>query len=514
MQRAAILGGVAAAAAAAVAAAAGSTPHGGGRPADAASPARPKASASAAPARPAGMARGWRALPAPPLAPREQAAGVWTGREAIIAGGSDTRPCPPNAGCLPARRPPRRDGAAFDPATGRWRRIARAPVAFSFAATATAGRTAYFLAPGDASRPGAPRALLAYRADRDRWRRLAPPRHRDTLLAAGGRLVAFAHDARAQVRAGGRWRPLPPDPLGDVRVRSYVWSGRELVQIACTSATPDDGPCLVRAAAFDFAAGSWRRLADAAIHDTNLWAAASGVVVNPALGTSDGGATNGWGRAYPNGGILDPATGAWSALPDPPSANHWEAAGVLWADGAAYFARSGYVLDVPSATWLEVPRRAADVHGETVVSAGRDLLVFGGARFARRHPGGRLLNTARRWSPDPPARMACGRARVSPTRIQFGKGTTCQHDASAQPDPRTRHGLLAPRAAHAGIAVGNPPGRGPRRSSRRGTRTRGRRRASSATAAGSRSRCSTRTWRSDGRSALRVDRHVRGAERR
>ena len=185
----------------------------------------------------------------------------------------------------------------------------------------------------------------------------------------------------------------------DIRARSFAWTGRELVQIACASASPVDGPCLLRAAAYDFGTGAWRRLPDAAIQYSGVWAAAGGVIVNPTLGTSDGGETNGWGRAYPNGGILDPAAGTWSPLPDPPSASHWEAAGVLWADGAAYFADAGFVLDVPSGTWLEVPRRGAEVSGETVVSAGRDLFVFGGARFTPAHPGGRLLRTARRWSP-------------------------------------------------------------------------------------------------------------------
>ena len=52
--------------------------------------------------------------------------------------------------------------------------------------------------------------------------------------------------------------------------------------------------------------------------------------------------------------------------------------------GAHYFGPSGWVLDATTERWLRVPRhrRSAD-SGATVVNAGRDLLVFGGARFKR-----------------------------------------------------------------------------------------------------------------------------------
>ena len=46
----------------------------------------------------AGTAGSWRRAPEPPLTPREHAAAVWTGREALIIGGSDATPTPPGAG--------------------------------------------------------------------------------------------------------------------------------------------------------------------------------------------------------------------------------------------------------------------------------------------------------------------------------------------------------------------------------------------------------------------------------
>ena len=103
----------------------------------------------------------WRKAPAAPLSPRERALGIWTGREALVIGGSDAPPCPSGASCGRQARPPLRDGAAFNPRTRSWRRIAAAPVGFDFAEGALVGRTAFVAAPGSDARPGAPSAVLA-----------------------------------------------------------------------------------------------------------------------------------------------------------------------------------------------------------------------------------------------------------------------------------------------------------------------------------------------------------------
>jgi hypothetical protein len=56
----------------------------------------------------------WRALPAAPLAPRENALAVWTGDELLVAGGYGA------GGDLV-------DAAAYDPAAGRWRSLPAPP---------------------------------------------------------------------------------------------------------------------------------------------------------------------------------------------------------------------------------------------------------------------------------------------------------------------------------------------------------------------------------------------------
>src|SRR5581483_5568787 len=69
----------------------------------------------AGPARP----KGWRKLPAAPLRSRHGASAVWTGREMIVWGGAW------RAGNASIWLD---DGAAYDPAGDKWRRLANSPL--------------------------------------------------------------------------------------------------------------------------------------------------------------------------------------------------------------------------------------------------------------------------------------------------------------------------------------------------------------------------------------------------
>jgi hypothetical protein len=363
----------------------------------------------------------WERLPDPPLSPRENALGLWTGEETLVLGGSDADPCPPTADCEAPSEPPLRDGAAVDPTRGSWRPIADAPVGFSGAEGALIGETAYIWTNGEVGRPGAPHAFLSYRIRDDRWEELpAPPREPyRSIVAAGTRVVAFT---TTDEYGGGpdlvfdpataTWSELPDDPLPRSFDRTMAWTGSELVLFG-KEIVPQPGahgPSLALAAALDLDSGEWRRLSDSESRDqyvTNVrWFAVDGRLINPAPGASDGG-DNGWGRTYADGGVLDPQSGQWVELPEAP-AGFDEASfgqygsGILAGPESHYFAPYGWVLDAAAWEWMEIPRfddRDTVVSGRTVTNAAEEMLVFGGTRYRSDSLHGELLNEAWSWSP-------------------------------------------------------------------------------------------------------------------
>ncbi|HEX2044690.1 MAG TPA: hypothetical protein VHF23_03560 [Gaiellaceae bacterium] len=310
--------------------------------------------------------------------------------------------------------PPLADGAAFDPRTGAWRRVADSPVPFEWAQGLVVGGTAFVWIPGNPGRPNAPSAFLAYRIEDDRWEELPLPA--DDLdpyrgiVQAGEGLVAYTGSDEQGERpdvifdpAAGSWSELPADPLSPSFDRSMAWSGRELVLFE-HELVPNPGaeePAVTRAAALDLDTGSWRRLPDSEILATGPWVPDDGRLINPMLGGADGGEIGNWGRTYPYGGILRPETGEWSPLPEAPDGEEDFGSGVLTESGGHYFGYRGWILDTASDTWTEVPPLDTGdlVTARTVVAAGADMLVFGGARWDASGDDGALLNDAWIWSP-------------------------------------------------------------------------------------------------------------------
>ena len=90
----------------------------------------------------------------------------------------------------------------------------------------------------------------------------APPRRRDTLLAAGGRPSPARRTRAPQVRVRGagapcratRWAGHPRRARSPGRAASWCSS-------PARAPSPVDGPCLLRAPAYDFGTGACRRLA-------------------------------------------------------------------------------------------------------------------------------------------------------------------------------------------------------------------------------------------------------------
>lgn len=145
-------------------------------------------------------------------------------------------------------------------------------------------------------------------------------------------------------------------------------------------------PALVRVSRFDFAAGTWESLGTTGMltgHGFVSW----GVFVVPALGGADGGAVDNWGRMYPNGGMVDLATGEWTPLPNlPDTGKDAIAAGAFDSVDAMYTGvNGGWLLDLDSGEWARMPRIDPPGTGaqRRVTTAGRNPVVFGGARWGQ-----------------------------------------------------------------------------------------------------------------------------------
>jgi hypothetical protein len=344
-----------------------------------------------------GWADAWERVPDSPLSPRSDAVAVWTGDEVLVVGGDD-RPCPPNADCAVPDSPPLGDGAAYDPMTREWRRIANPPIPFSWADTAVVGDTVFFLVPGMPRRPEARSGFLAYTPAVDSWRELpwaeasgSPQGSGYRLVAAGDRLVAYSGSDESGERPDwildptrSEWAVLPDDPMTPAFDRHMEWAGDRLA-LFDHEIVPNPGserPLLTRAALLEVGSGRWDRLPDSEILSSAPWLLDGGRLVNPSLGGADGGEINNWGRRYPNGGTLELTDRRWLALPDGPADDSFSA-GAVGREAARFDAYRGRVLELSSGQWREVPRldEAENVAGRTFVAAGRQLFVYGGVHW-------------------------------------------------------------------------------------------------------------------------------------
>jgi hypothetical protein len=171
---------------------------------------------------------GWHPIASAPIAGRISAGTVWTGSEMIVWGGYSL------GGTFTVNR----DGAAYDPATNRWRRIRNAPAGVrggGGTAAAWTGDVAIFWA---GNSPDGPARGAVYDPAGDSWRKLPPgplgPREGyvsawtgDELLIIGGTEGdGFASPLAAAVTPDGHWRLLPA--LNDLEAlipSGAVWDG-------------------------------------------------------------------------------------------------------------------------------------------------------------------------------------------------------------------------------------------------------------------------------------------------
>ena len=293
----------------------------------------------------------WRTLSEAPLTPRWGSVGAWTGTEYLVWGGYANGGSPDEEVAD--------DGAAYDPATRRWRLLPRGPLpGMREAAAAWSGEELWIV--GGAGGPNGYQDVLeaaAYDAGRDRWRRLPDPPVR-ALTAA------WSPTAQAVVIGGpgGRgdglelwtlsrndttWRMLPklPDdaqPAGDDPFVSVVSAGRHVFVVSTRG-------ILV----FDLMAPTgWRGVGATVDLDARHYLTAT-AVDNGLLALVD---DQVWQYRWRD----SPEDGSWTAVPSPPVTVNANTRVTSISGGAQAVlyntaAQAGAVLQTDRLSWQTLP---------------------------------------------------------------------------------------------------------------------------------------------------------------
>jgi N-acetylneuraminic acid mutarotase len=147
----------------------------------------------------------WGVLPSAPIESRYDAVAAWTGKEMILTGGMRDGTGP--SGGIEFLR----DGAAYDPAHRRWRRIPDAPGCPAFGTwTGTE-----LVVGGNCANTTREPFMAAYDPARNAWKRLPSHAVATQLVAAGGRVFAWTGDSGPGAvldPTARRWATLPPLP--------------------------------------------------------------------------------------------------------------------------------------------------------------------------------------------------------------------------------------------------------------------------------------------------------------
>lgn len=325
-----------------------------------------------------------------PLEPRHGSVGVWTGEELLVVGGDTGFVCPPGADCVsPDPDGFRADGAAYDPVTDTWRRIADAPRAFVGGTAAWTGST-MVVTTG--------RGALVYDPAADVWRDTGPSpitSADQTLLTDRGVLFVSYEQRRGSepsdwlfVPSTEQWEAVPRDPFGESYDRSLASDGERLWLL---SMSVENHFGAYRGASSRVAVledDAWRVVDDETPDITQgqlWWWAGDRLVVTP--GRYSYARTP--ARAFDGTGWTALGVQPDSRPDDPGCALGAAGVGLGWVAGGGpslVSAATGQVLDVPDCDDLAQP--------DVTVWAGDELLLWGGPS-ADFDPGSLGL----RWTP-------------------------------------------------------------------------------------------------------------------
>jgi len=346
----------------------------------------------------------WTAVDPGPLATRSEPKTVWTGTEVIVVGG-----------LLSDQYQALSDGAAFDPATGRWRRIANRPAPGRVLHAVWTG-TELFTFGSDGLGLDTLTTAFAYNPSTDRWRRVPlPPSAKvpHAVVWTGRRVLAWQPGLAAPGAlydpATGRWSPMPANSVpGAVSAGAAVWTGRELAVEGAI--TPEGGgPAEPRLFLFDPEDHAWRASSKLPT-ELSTWpflvaGSAGGQVVITGMPPTGPNPSPGGESAKATTLIYDPVGDTWRQVQGPSDQGR---PGFLADEVTAFDAPTGpilvkgtgplHLLDVGTGSWSGSGPPPGPPAWGTVISTGKGVFTFGITRndvYVRpREPNGAYL-----WTP-------------------------------------------------------------------------------------------------------------------
>ncbi len=337
----------------------------------------------------------WQPVASSPLEPRHGAVGVWTGEEMLVIGGTTHPPCPSTADC--SGPPPdtfRSDGAAYDPTTDEWRRLAEAPRPVPGGIAAWSGTEMVIVTN---------RTTLAYDPRGDSWRTLDPPpgdEFNQSVLTDTG-IVFGSYEKAAEQAQGpdwlldpvaGEWSPLPADPFGESYDRSLAWDGERLWLLSMSVEHHFQAYRGAPSRVAVLEEGAWRVLGETPrLEQGQRWWWFQDRLAAPVSPFSP---------ASKLGSYLTPSSLEWSSIPSTDSSRGERGCPLpAVGPGETWLAGGGPVLtSLDPLTTAAVPSCHGISEPDVAVWNGEQLIVWGGVG-----PGYRgNVNTGMTWTPPQP----------------------------------------------------------------------------------------------------------------